>query len=225
MQCSSRLWDISILQIWLVEYSHRVLSHTGAYWQIHPVKQTPKDMMPSRSQSELLSPHPVYLVDQPAVLLTPWLFKGAWVVAKESTVDVQSLSRVRLFVTVWTAAHQASLSLTVSWNLLRLMSIELVMSSNHLILCHPLLLLPSVFPSQEACYSLILSLFLGASIVLAFQFFTPMWWLSSLQQQSYLSSLLLPFNPISPPPHSRPPLPAEGIFPWAQPLCSSTFRW
>ena len=117
----------------LVEYSHRVLSHTGAYWQIHSVKQTPKDMMPSRSQSELLSPHPVYLVDQPAVLLTPWLFKGAWVIAKESTVDVQLLSRVQLFVTVW----------TVSWNLLKLMSIKLVMSSNHFILCHPLLLLLS----------------------------------------------------------------------------------
>ena len=47
----------------------------------------------------------------------------------------------------WTAAHQASLSITSSWSLLKLMSIELVMPSNHLILCHPLLLLPSIFPS------------------------------------------------------------------------------
>ena len=62
-------------------------------------------------------------------------------------VIVQSLSCVRLFATPWTAAPQASLSITNSWNLLTLMSIELVMPSNHLILCHPLLLLPSIFPS------------------------------------------------------------------------------
>ena len=61
--------------------------------------------------------------------------------------SVQSLSRVQLFATTWTAAHQASLSITNSWSLLKLMSIELVMPSNHLILCRPLLLLPSIFPS------------------------------------------------------------------------------
>ena len=61
--------------------------------------------------------------------------------------SVQSLSRVRLFATPWTAARQASLSITNSWSLLKLMSITLVMPSNHLILCHPLLLLPSIFPS------------------------------------------------------------------------------
>ena len=61
--------------------------------------------------------------------------------------SVQSLSRVQLFVTPWTASHQASLSITNSWSLLKLMSIELAMPSNHLILCHPLLLLPSIFPS------------------------------------------------------------------------------
>ena len=60
---------------------------------------------------------------------------------------VQLLSRILLFVTLWTAARQASLSTTNSQSLLKLMSIELAMSSNHLILCHPLLLLPSVFPS------------------------------------------------------------------------------
>ena len=59
----------------------------------------------------------------------------------------QSLSRVWLFATPWTAARQASLSITNSWILLKLMSIESVMPSNHLILCHPLLLLPSIFPS------------------------------------------------------------------------------
>ena len=61
--------------------------------------------------------------------------------------SVQSLSRVRLFVTPWTAARQASLSITNSQSLLKLMSIELVMPSNHLIFCHPLLLPPSVFSS------------------------------------------------------------------------------
>ena len=59
---------------------------------------------------------------------------------------VQSLSQVWLFATPWTAACQASLSFTISWGLLKLMSIELVMPSNHLVLCHPLLLLSSVFP-------------------------------------------------------------------------------
>ena len=62
-------------------------------------------------------------------------------------VVVQLLSHVWLFVTPWTAACQASLSFSIYWSLLKLMSIELVTLSNHLILCHPLLLLPSVFPS------------------------------------------------------------------------------
>ena len=61
--------------------------------------------------------------------------------------SVQSLSRVRLFATLWTAACQASLSITNSRNLLKLISIELVMPPNHLILCSPLLLLPPIFPS------------------------------------------------------------------------------
>ena len=61
--------------------------------------------------------------------------------------SVQSLCRVQLFETPWTAAHQASLSITNSQTLLKLMSIEWVMPSNHLILCHPLLFLPSIFPS------------------------------------------------------------------------------
>ena len=60
---------------------------------------------------------------------------------------VQLLSRVRLFATPWTAACQASLSITNSWSLLKPMSIESMMRSNHLILCHPLLLPPSIFPT------------------------------------------------------------------------------
>ena len=61
--------------------------------------------------------------------------------------SVQSLNHVRLFVTQWTAAHQASLSITNFQSFLKLMSIKSVMPSNHLILCRPLLLLPSVLPS------------------------------------------------------------------------------
>ena len=61
--------------------------------------------------------------------------------------SVQSLSCIQLFATPWTAACQASLSITNSQSLLKLMSIESVMPSNHLILCHPLLLPPSIFPS------------------------------------------------------------------------------
>ena len=61
--------------------------------------------------------------------------------------SVQSLSRVQLFATPWTAVPQASLSITNSWSLLKFMSIESVMPFNHLILCHPLFLLPSIFPS------------------------------------------------------------------------------
>ena len=61
--------------------------------------------------------------------------------------SVHSLSRVWLFANPWTATHQASLSITNSQSLLKLMSIALVMPSNHLILCHPLLLLSSIFPS------------------------------------------------------------------------------
>ena len=61
--------------------------------------------------------------------------------------SVQSLTCVWLFATPWTAAHQASLSIINSWSLLKLMSIESVMPSNHLILCHPLLILPPTPPS------------------------------------------------------------------------------
>ena len=60
---------------------------------------------------------------------------------------VQLLSHVRLFATPWTAACQAYMSITNSWSLLKPMSIELAMPSNHLILCHPLFLPPSIFPS------------------------------------------------------------------------------
>ena len=69
------------------------------------------------------------------------------VTVEESISSVQSLSRVQLFAAPWTAARQASLSITNSQSVLKLMSIKLVMPSNSLIVCQPLLLLPSIFPS------------------------------------------------------------------------------
>ena len=71
--------------------------------------------------------------------------QSAFLLSQSSSV--QSLSCVQLFVTTWTAACQDSRSVTNSWRLLKLMSIQSVMPSNHLILCCPLLLLPSIFPS------------------------------------------------------------------------------
>ena len=69
-------------------------------------------------------------------------------------VVVQSLSRIQLFVTPWTAALQASLSITIFQSLLKFMSIELVILTNHLILCHPFLLLP--FPNRSQAFKLII---------------------------------------------------------------------
>ena len=89
-----------------------------------------------------------------SLCVVPFYLEQAWPVIlvsnscynKNTIVDVQSLSRVWLFATSWTAAHQAPLSFTVSLSLLKFMSLESVMLSNHLILCHSLLLLPSIFP-------------------------------------------------------------------------------
>ena len=89
-------------------------------------------------------PHPRTSIASPRSALWPETTS-----ASSSYPSVQfSFSLIsNFFVSPWTAAHQASLSITNSWSLLKLMSIESVMPSNHLILCHPLLLLPSIFPS------------------------------------------------------------------------------
>ena len=79
------------------------------------------------------------------LLLLDWLLQNTEYSFACYTV-VQSLTRVWLFAALWTAAGQASLSITSSWSLLRLMSIELVMPPNHLVLCRPLFL-PSIFPN------------------------------------------------------------------------------
>ena len=92
------------------------------------------------------------LVPQSGIKLGPQQWK-CWVLTTGPPVDsvqfrsVQSFSHVRLFATPWTTAQQASLSITNSWTLPKLMSTESVMPSNHLILCNPLLLLTSIFPS------------------------------------------------------------------------------
>ena len=80
---------------------------------------------------------------------TNWPMRDAIVLqhCKATISSVQLLSCILLFLTLWTAAHQASLSITNSQSFLKLMYIELVMPSNHLIFCHPLLLLPSILPS------------------------------------------------------------------------------
>ena len=85
-------------------------------------------------------------------MLSQWLRVNENVspAAALAVVVVQSLSRVQLFATPWTAACQSSLSFTISWNLLKLMSIESVMPSNHCIFCCPLLPLPSIFPCIRA---------------------------------------------------------------------------
>ena len=80
-------------------------------------------------------------VPEKHLILLYWLHQNLWL------CSVQSLSHVRLFATPWIAARQASLSITNSHSLPKFMFIEPVMPTNHLILCHPLLLLPSIFPS------------------------------------------------------------------------------
>ena len=80
-----------------------------------------------------------------------WEMGKCW--SKGTKVSVQSLSHARLFVIPWTAANQASLSVTNSWSMLKLMSIELVMPPSHLILCSLLLLLCSIFPSIRVFFN------------------------------------------------------------------------
>ena len=81
------------------------------------------------------------------IFLSTWLKNSDVFNQHQFFSSVQSLSRVQLFATPWTAARQVSLSVTNSRSLLKLMSIKSVITSNHLILCHPVLLLPIIFPS------------------------------------------------------------------------------
>ena len=87
-----------------------------------------------------------------------------------SVVVVKLLSHVRLFATPWTAAFQASLSFTISHSLLRHMSIDSVMPSNHLILCHPLLLLPSNLSQHQSLFQRVSSLHQVVKVLELFSF-------------------------------------------------------
>ena len=130
-----------------------------------PVKSCSYSIIPSSVERSRANSHLslavllnfIYIPEQPLAKLASfsinhssisWLTSTLQVFQQSAQLSsVQSLSHVRLFVTTWTAAHQASLSITNSWSWLKLMSIESVMASNHIILCCPLLLLPSIFPS------------------------------------------------------------------------------
>ena len=118
----------------------------------HP-RPTQFYILPMKRKTQLLFP----------TWKVPWYFPSSlFILGFLIAAVVQSLSRVWLFVSPWTAALQASLSFTISQSLLKLMPIESVKPSNHLILCHPLLLLPSIFPSIRVFSSQFLKLiFIG----------------------------------------------------------------
>ena len=124
---------------------------------------------------------------------------------KCESIIVHLLSHVQLLVTPWTAACQAPLSSSISWSLLKLMSLELRMPSNHVILCHPLLLLPSIFPSIRAfsnesvfhirwpkywSFSFNISLSNEYSMSISFRIY----WFGHLAFQGTLKSLLQHYN-------------------------------
>ena len=115
-------------------------------WHLPRALLMTEQQRPLPSASMKIEPRAAMAVDLQQSLRD---FRVEWgtLCSRESSGTVQSLSHVWLFATPWTAAHQASLSITNSWSLVKLMSIESVMPSNHLILFHPLLLPPSIFPS------------------------------------------------------------------------------
>ena len=117
------MWSHKNSQSWLVERQNGTATLEDAAW--------------------FLAKHTLTIIPNNCVYC--YLSKGFENVFR--SVSVQSLSRVQLFVTPWITAHQASLSITNSQSSLRLTSIESVMASSHLILCHPLLLLPPIPPS------------------------------------------------------------------------------
>ena len=114
-----------------------------------------------------------------SAILTRHLWGTLMSPRKATSLAVPSLSCVRLFATRWTAARQAYLSITNSRSLLKLVSIESVMPSNHLILCHPLLLLPSIFPSIRVF-----------SNELAHRIRWPKYWSSSISPSNECSGLI-----------------------------------
>ena len=118
--------------IWLLPYSKHAPFSAG--WEQQLGAETPRDLV---NLLVLMEPSAGQVIVGPHESPT----------SEGLISSVQSLSHVQLFATPWTAARKASLSITNSWSLLKLMTIESMMPSSHLILCHPLLLLPSIFPS------------------------------------------------------------------------------
>ena len=115
---------------------------TYIWWDVETFKDLPRSL----SGFLFLHEHILHaIIWKSSVNTMRFMFLNLWFYLQFSSA--QLLSRVRLFVTPWTAAHQASLSITNSRSPPKPMSIELVMPSNHLILCRPFLLLPSIFPS------------------------------------------------------------------------------
>ena len=121
-------------------------------------------------------PQQLWTYDQ--MLSSEWINEYVYFILARKAV-VQSLSSVQLFAILWTAACQASLSFTISWSLLKLMSIESMMASNHFILCCPLLLLPSVFYQHQALFQ-----WVGSSIRL------PKYWSFSISLSSEYSEFI-----------------------------------
>ena len=116
-----------------------------------PFKAPGHFLGPQETLHNPLTPAPL-LPELPGTWLFSRLISLEYKLISLIVIVVHSLSHVRLFVTPWTAAHQASLSLTISRSLLKFMSIESMMPSNHLILCCPLLL-PSIFPASGFYHS------------------------------------------------------------------------
>ena len=132
----------SLLRLMSIELvmpsNHLILCWPFVYGLAHPIPQILSVLV------HLLCSHYI-----PCSPLLPYLLCLKRFYFVFALVVVQLLSCVWLYATPWTAVCQASLSFTISWSLLKLMSIELMMSSSHLTLCHPLLLLPSIFPSIQ----------------------------------------------------------------------------
>ena len=137
-----KYWSFSFSMRPSNEYSG-LISFRMDWLDLFAVQETFKSLLQHYSSKALILQCSAFFIVQPS---QPYMTTGKTIALTQIRSD-QSLSHVRLFATPWTTAHQASLSFTLPQSLLKPMSIKLVMPSNHLILCHPLLLLPSIFPS------------------------------------------------------------------------------
>ena len=141
-------------KLWKILKEMGIPDHWPASWGIclQVKKQQLELDMDQQTGSKLGKEYIKAVYCHPAYLYAEYIMGNAGLDEAQAGIriqfsSVQSLSRVQLFATPWTAAHQASLSIINSWSLPKLMSIESVMPSNHLILCRLLLLAPSIFPN------------------------------------------------------------------------------